>query len=299
MEFRAPRFSEATNFRVYTHLSSGKIMNTNTAHVRLLIVIFTLLFGIGSASADQQADEFMNSTWRAYRTMPSSSVVINTRTYGEDDSVVGFARFIVFWSARGGIRVNSPSCTWVHDGGKAYGSNGYFPGCFQSKVVGSNSGKAFEVLNQMWPGVELPLDVRIRMANSWEEAFAVQLEQVGPDGKVSIATTAWKEGLPSTVLRFASSDGAYEENIWFNSVTGDIYGRVRRIRTDGVDQCVGSQSLTEVTAAADKQIRFATASREEFSNFEELSNTFTKNFSIPTPETLEADSASGKVSPTR
>ena len=107
-------------------------MNTNNAYVRLLIVIFTLLLGIGSASADQQADEFMNSTWRAYRTMPSSSVVINTRTYGEDGSVVGFARFIVFWSARGGIRVNSPSCTWVHDGGKVYGSNGYFPGCFRS-----------------------------------------------------------------------------------------------------------------------------------------------------------------------
>ena len=51
-----------------------------------------------------------------------------------------------------------------------------------------------------WPGLELPLDVRIRMANSWEEAFEWQIEKSGPDGVSSIETTSWKEGLPAALL---------------------------------------------------------------------------------------------------
>ena len=251
--------------------------------MRVLALAAVLCMSIGSAAADQAAEEFMESTWRAYRTMPSSSVVINTRTFDQDGSVQKFSRFIVFWSQRGGIRINTPSCTWVHDGGKAYGSNAYFPGCFQAKVVGSNSGKALEAMDAMWPGLELPLDVHIRMANSWQEAFKSQIEQSGPDGTTSIEATSWQEGIPSILLTFKSLAGDYEEKIWFDATNSTMYGHLQRTGKEGSATFVGSQSLTEATSNADRQIRFAVASREEFSNFTDLSNTFTSNFSIPTP----------------
>jgi hypothetical protein len=250
-------------------------------------------------SADQAANEFMNSVWRKYRTMPSSSVVINGRRFNRDGSVEEFSRHILFWSQKGGIRITTPSCIWVHEGGSVYSSNAYFPGCYLAKVVGSNSGKALAAMSEMWPGVDLPMDAHLRMANSWEEAFEEQIKQSGPEGTISVETAAWQEGVPSSLLTFQSANGDYEEKIWFDLAMGYMYGSVRRVQENTVERITGSQSLTEPTTNADKQIRFATSSREQFSSFADLSAVFTENFSIPGPSRIDEKTESNEAESTR
>ena len=265
-------------------------MINSARRIRTFASVLVLFVCSPVISADQAADEFMNTTWRSYRTMPSSSVVVNRRTFDADGSAKRFSRYILFWSQKGGIRINTPSCIWVHVGGNVYSSNSYFPGCYQANVVGSNSGKALEAMDKMWPGLDLPIDAHLRMANSWQEAFKDQITRSGPDGKISIETVSWKEGIPSSLLTFKSANGDYEEKIWFDVAMGYMYGSVRRVRENTVEHFTGSQSLTEPTVNADKQIRFAQASREKFSSFAELSAAFTKNFSIPGPSQINGES---------
>ena len=192
----------------------------------------------------------------------------------------GLGRWTIFCSERGDVRVSSPTSTWVFRNGQTYGDSKFFPGTYISTATGANSGAAMKAMENMWPMTEFPIDLRMRMASSWQDAFKPALDRVGSDGTVTLEKGAWADGTAASVLRFRSADGAFEQTMWVDSKTNLLRGSLR----EEASGHTSSVSEPELRARLGQEVRFGTAGRERFKDFKSLSAEFNQAYSMPSPE---------------
>ena len=232
------------------------------------------------ATADEAADTFMKEMWRRYKTAPSLVSIINGRTFDEQGRVNDLARFVVFCSERGELRVTTPTATWVYRAGQVYSDSAYFPGSYINTLVGGSSGAALEAMQSMWPTESLPTEVYLRMASTWQDAFKPFFEFVGPDAKVELEEGTWaSDNAPAILIKFSSADGATRATIWVDRNTNLLRGTL----LEDASGYVSSVSEPELRARLGQEIRFATTGRTKFEDFEAISSSFNTRYSMPSP----------------
>jgi hypothetical protein len=140
-------------------------------------------------------------------------------------------------------------------------------------------------MENMWPMTEFPIDLRVRMASSWQVAFKPALDRVGSDGTVTLEEGKWADGTAASVLRFRSADGVFEQTMWVDLGTNLLRGSLLE-ETSGYTSSV---SEPELRARLGQEVRFGTAGREGFKDFKSLSTEFNQAYSMPSPEKPASD----------
>lgn len=248
---------------------------------RILAVVLFLITSLPAfaVTADQAADDFIKDLWRRYKTAPSLVIIVNSRSIDSEGAVKDFGRQVIFCSERGELRVTTPSNSWVSKKGQVYSDSKFFPGTYISNATGSNSAVVLKSMESMWPMTQFPVDLHLRLASSWQEAFRSTLDRIGPEGTVTVEEGKWAEDTPASIVRFRSADGSFQHTLWVDTETNLLRGSL----LEDASGYVTSVSEPEIRARLGQEVRFATAGREGFKDFKSLSAQFDKAYSMPTP----------------
>lgn len=258
---------------------------------RFLAVVLFLITSLPAfaVTTDQAAEDFMKNLWRRYKTVPSLVIIVNSRSIDSEGTVKGLGRYVIFCSEKGELRVTTPSNSWVSKKGQVFSDSKFFPGTYISNVTGSNSAVVLKSMQSMWPMTQLPVDLHLRLASSWQEAFQSTLDRIGPDGTVTVEKGSWTEGEPASLVRFRSAEGSFQHTLWIDSETNLLRGSL----LEDASGYVTSVSEPEIRARLGQEVRFATAGREGFKDFKSLSAQFDKAYSMPTPSKPKAAEPEG------
>ena len=246
--------------------------------LRAVILFLFMIAPSAVALADQAAEDFMKETWRRYKTAPALVVIVSTRGFNEQGGTVDLRRYVIFCSERGYLRISSPTNTWVFRSGQVFGDSKYFPGSYIVEVIGANAGEALKSMEAMWPITELPVEARLRMAVSWQEAFKKFHDHVGSDAEITVEDGTWPgDDAPARIIRFRSADSASRATVWIDSESRLL----RAWMLEDASGHVSSVSEPELRNRLGQDIGFGTAGRTKYTDFKSLSEDFNTRYSMP------------------
>ena len=228
----------------------------------------------------EDAAAAMESVLSQYRTARGMTTLTNARWSDSAGEVMRMERARVILSPIGDLKVITPTASWTLIGQDVYAESTYFPGRIVKERSSGTPSSKLEVLDRIWPFSKMPIEVRLRLAEDVDEAFAPFFSLIGPGGTVETSTQVWSDGGPCVVIEFNSADRSTSLAVWIDVPTGLLRG-VKGSYGDGESrrhvEVVSESTLT----SRPPKVLVATVGRREFPSYTSLAAEWAEVYAVP------------------
>ncbi len=258
--------------------------------VPAILLTFLVLSAMGSSPSateppptiTEDAAAAMESVRSQYHTAPGMTTLTNARWSDSAGEMVRMERARVILSPTGDLKVITPTASWTLIGQDVYAESTYFPGRFVKERSSGTPSSKLEVLDRIWPFSKMPIEVRLRLAEDADEAFAPFFSLIGPGGAVETSTQVWSDGGSCAVIEFHSADRGTSLAVWIDVPTGILRGVKGSYGDEESRRHVEVVSESTLTSRPPK-VLVATVGRREFQSYVDLAAEWAKNYAVPDP----------------